>query len=150
LRYFNKELSTWKNFPKSFLALIIVLDQFSRHIYRTIDIERKQKNDKLALQYCEEFLSKGWLACLSVEEALFLIMPLRHSPSIPRLNRALFIAKSLKTLTESRNNLIQKFCKVTQRKLYELEGRLGNPEDILEFHEFPMVNTQIYSSITNF
>ncbi|XP_063902475.1 uncharacterized protein LOC135122194 isoform X2 [Zophobas morio] len=64
-------------------------------------------------------------------------MPLRHSPSIPRLNRALFIAKSLKTLTESRNNLIQKFCKVTQRKLYELEGRLGNPEDILEFHEFP-------------
>ena len=30
----NSQLEEWQNAPKSLLALIILLDQFSRHIYR--------------------------------------------------------------------------------------------------------------------
>ena len=40
----NHELNHWKASPKGHLALIIVLDQFSRHIYRN-DKHNMYKND---------------------------------------------------------------------------------------------------------
>ena len=71
--------------PLSLLALIIVFDQFTRHIYRDTSIEAKQKqkdlNDKYALFLSEKMLDKGWHKMLNAEQCIFAMMPLRHNAS---------------------------------------------------------------------
>ncbi len=53
------ELSWWEDEPRTLLALIIVLDQFSRHIYRQ-KRDLILKNDVLALSKTEKMLRNMW------------------------------------------------------------------------------------------
>ncbi|MEH6651945.1 MAG: DUF924 family protein [Motiliproteus sp.] len=73
------ELFTWREQPQGRLAEIIVLDQFSRNIYR--DQPQSFANDALALALAQQSVDLGVAEQLSVLQRTFLYMPYMHSES---------------------------------------------------------------------
>lgn len=73
------ELDHWRNAPKGRLAEIILLDQFTRNIYR--DTPRAFAADPLALGLAQEAIASGAERKLSITERRFLYMPFMHSES---------------------------------------------------------------------
>ncbi|MFH7242409.1 MAG: DUF924 family protein [Spirulina sp.] len=73
------ELFTWRTSGKGRLAEIIVLDQFSRNIYRNTPQAFAQ--DGMALVLSQEAVAHGALADLEIMERTFLLMPYMHSES---------------------------------------------------------------------
>ncbi|MGE6607622.1 DUF924 family protein [Halomonas sp. NPDC076908] len=73
------ECYAWRLTAKGRLAEIIVLDQFSRNIYR--DDARAFATDPLALALAQEAVASGADAELSSEQRVFLYMPYMHSES---------------------------------------------------------------------
>ena len=73
------ELYVWRENAQGRLAEIIVLDQFSRNIFR--GNERAFAQDSLALKLSQESVAKNVLEELSPIENAFLLMPYMHSES---------------------------------------------------------------------
>lgn len=73
------ELSTWRCCYRGRLAEIIVLDQFSRNIYRDTPMAFAQ--DALALALAQEAVDRGVAAELPPHQRAFLYMPYMHSES---------------------------------------------------------------------
>ncbi len=74
------KLNHWAHKPHGRLALILLLDQFRRNIYRgTVDAFAK---DKVALKLCVEGAMEKADQSLSPIERVFFYMPLQHSESI--------------------------------------------------------------------
>lgn len=73
------ECYAWRQTARGRLAEIIVLDQFSRNIYR--DDARAFANDALALALAQEAVAAGADADLTPVERSFLYMPYMHSES---------------------------------------------------------------------
>lgn len=73
------ELVEWRETPQGRLAEIIVLDQFSRNIYR--DKPEAFACDPLALALAQEAVSAGADAELSPTEKSFMYLPYMHSES---------------------------------------------------------------------
>lgn len=71
----------WSDSPEGILALILILDQFSRNMFRN-DAQAFSWDFK-ALYLTKLALKKHYLDSLSEYHALFLIMPLMHSESLP-------------------------------------------------------------------
>ncbi|SER61975.1 Uncharacterized conserved protein, DUF924 family [Vreelandella subterranea] len=80
------ECYAWRQTPRGRLAEIIVLDQFSRNIYR--DDARAFATDTLALALAQEAVAAGADASLSSEQRAFLYMPYMHSESAAIHERA--------------------------------------------------------------
>jgi uncharacterized protein (DUF924 family) len=78
-------LDDWATTARGRLALIILLDQFTRNLYR--GTPRAYENDARALALCEAGLDQHADAELSYEEKLFLCMPLAHSEDVTRQER---------------------------------------------------------------
>lgn len=74
------ELSDWRDTPEGRLAEIIVLDQFSRNIYR--DRPEAFAYDALAVVLTQEAIRCGDDKKLPIEQRGFLYMPLMHSESL--------------------------------------------------------------------
>ena len=74
------ECFEWRVSPRGRLAEIIVLDQFSRNIYR--HDARAFACDSQALVLAQEAVAKGTDQSLSVVERSFLYMPYMHSESL--------------------------------------------------------------------
>lgn len=73
------ELYPWRGEPKGRLAEIIVLDQFSRNVYRNTPSAFSQ--DCMALVLAQEAIHVGADRALSEIERNFLFMPFMHSES---------------------------------------------------------------------
>lgn len=73
------ELHGWRNEPSGRLAEIIVLDQFSRNIYR--NTPKAFSQDAMALVLSQEAIRQEAHLSLSPTECAFLFMPLMHSES---------------------------------------------------------------------
>ncbi|MEQ9619163.1 MAG: DUF924 family protein [Deltaproteobacteria bacterium] len=86
----NGKLRGWENTPKGALALIILLDQFSRNIYRGTPGAFSQ--DKRALGIALEGIEKGFDKELHPVERTFFYMPFMHSedPGMQRKSLRLF------------------------------------------------------------
>ncbi|MEL0066626.1 MAG: DUF924 family protein [Gammaproteobacteria bacterium] len=74
------ELSDWRATPLGRLAEIIVLDQFSRNIYR--DTPQAFSQDPLALALAQEAVQHGYDKQLNDDQRGFLYMPYMHSESM--------------------------------------------------------------------
>jgi len=74
------ELNAWRVSPEGRLAEIIVLDQFSRNIYR--DDARAYACDALALALAQEAVTAGADRDMSPAQRSFLYMPYMHSESL--------------------------------------------------------------------
>jgi uncharacterized protein (DUF924 family) len=81
------ECYAWRQTPQGRLAEIIVLDQFSRNIYR--DEARAFATDALALALAQEAVVAKADAELTSEQRAFLYMPFMHSESTAIHNTAM-------------------------------------------------------------
>ena len=73
------ELFAWRATPSGRLAEIIVLDQFSRNVYR--DTPRAFAQDALALVLAQELVASTQDRSLPVAQRIFAYMPYMHSES---------------------------------------------------------------------
>ena len=81
------ELWHWREADLGRLAEVIVLDQFSRNMYR--DTPAAFAADGIALVLAQEAIAGGVDQRLPVEQRLFLYMPFMHSESLAIHERAL-------------------------------------------------------------
>ncbi|KAG1704564.1 hypothetical protein DVH05_005495 [Phytophthora capsici] len=138
------ELDNWQDeSADSCMALILLLDQFSRHVYRDRTIaaneEQRKRNDIHALTVVEQsLLPKCWHESLPVPRFVFALMPLRHSPTPERLQDVLTAIEARRQLQEQHGDLLEKFRRTTTGRLQHLRGgpeettRGISDEDILE------------------
>ena len=83
------EFFRWRTTPEGRLAEIIVLDQFSRNIYR--DTAKAFAQDPLALALAQEAVHHGYDQQLNAEQQGFLYMPYMHSESTVVHEQALIL-----------------------------------------------------------
>jgi uncharacterized protein (DUF924 family) len=93
LRAVDGELENWVESPRGRLALIIVLDQFSRHIHRGTAEAFMQ--DGKALELCIEGIGTGDDLNLHPYERVFFYLPLQHAEDIERQNLGVEAYKQL-------------------------------------------------------
>ncbi|MHA7878812.1 MAG: DUF924 family protein [Saccharospirillum sp.] len=91
------ELDAWLEHPQGRLAMIILVDQFSRNIYRGEAAAFAW--DTLACQWAEEALGNGHLEALGAGGRMFCLMPLMHSEHLDHHER----------LAEEADRLVQAF-----------------------------------------
>lgn len=73
------ELFAWRSSAEGRLAEIVVLDQFSRNVYR--DTPRAFAQDALALALAQELVAGGQDGILPTVQRVFAYMPYMHSES---------------------------------------------------------------------
>jgi uncharacterized protein (DUF924 family) len=80
-------LSAWGHAPRSLLALIIVLDQFPRNMFR--NAPRAFATDSAALAAAVKMVDRGWDLQLAALERLFIYLPFEHAEDPAMQRRAL-------------------------------------------------------------
>lgn len=84
------KLHHWADTPKGSLALIILLDQFTRNLYRgTPDAF---SHDPVALKLAEEGFAAGLFDELDLFERMFVALPYRHAEDVAHQKRAVALA----------------------------------------------------------
>jgi uncharacterized protein (DUF924 family) len=76
----------WRDTPETLAAAIILLDQFSRNMFR--GSAKAFEADPLALELCKEALAKGWVDQVRKPLPSFILMPLQHSENIEDQERS--------------------------------------------------------------
>lgn len=76
----------WRDSPETLAAAIILLDQFSRNIFR--GSAKAFEADPLALELSKEALGKGWIDKVRKPLPSFMLMPLQHSENLQDQERS--------------------------------------------------------------
>lgn len=131
------ELFDWRMAAKGRLAEIIILDQFSRNIFR--DNARAFANDSLALALAQEALAVGADKALSLVERSFLYLPFMHSESAEIHQIAVGLYRELGIVENfdfeiKHKEIIDRFGRYPHRN--KTLGRESTPEE-LEFLKQP-------------
>ena len=131
------ELYHWRESPAGRLAEIIVLDQFSRNIFR--DTPRAFSSDPLALVLAQEAVARGADREIPVGRRSFLYMPFMHSESLAMHELALdlFKADGMKDNLDFEHrhmDIIKRFGRFPHRN--RILGRESTREE-LEFLQQP-------------
>ena len=87
------ELKHWAEEPEPRLALIILLDQFRRNIYR--GAPDAFAHDSVALKLCVEGTIAGVHDQLTPEQRIFFFMPLQHAESLKIQDKSVSIYNAL-------------------------------------------------------
>ncbi len=124
------ELAQWRETARGRLAEIIVLDQFSRNIYR--DEAACFANDEFAISLCLEAIEAQADGELSVAQKAFLYMPLMHSEELEHHELALkvFAQAGLENNFEFEKKhlrIIERFGRYPHRN--EILGRESTAEE---------------------
>ena len=85
------ELADWQETPEGALALVIVLDQFPRNMFR--GDRRTYETDGLARDVADQAISRGFDRQVSHPERQFFYLPSMHSESLPDQERCLELAR---------------------------------------------------------
>lgn len=115
----SDNLTPWEDSPDEILALIIILDQFSRNMFR--GTRMMYHVDDKAVQLTKKALDLNWDKKLEDKHyRQFLYMPLMHSESLPdqelsvKLFEALALEQPLKFAKHHRN-IIKQFNRFPHR-----------------------------------
>jgi len=125
------ELFAWREEPLGRLAEIIVLDQFSRNMFR--DTALAFATDPLSLALAQQAVAVRADKSMSPEQKCFLYMPYMHSESllIHELAVELFSGKGLENNLDfelKHKRIIEKFGRYPHRN--KLLGRQSTAEEI--------------------
>ena len=128
----EKKLLHWYDTKEGFVAHTILLDQFSRHIYR--DTEKAYKNDDFALKYVNLYFFE-YESKLKPAEKLFMIIPYQHSENILDQKKGMFILNCLikNEKTKSGKNILED----------AMFHQLGHLKIIEKFGRFPKRNVSL-------
>lgn len=121
----QKNLTHWLQSMNGTIALIIILDQFSRHISRWLGNEGddQRMSDMIALEISRSLHSKRNVLNLSVSEYVFSLMPMRHASTAIDLRCVLEKLSLKENIGLQSQELLNKFRKQTTRKLQHLQDR---------------------------
>ncbi len=131
------ELFEWRATAAGRLAEIIVLDQFSRNMFR--DTPAAFACDPLALALAQEAVRAQHDVSLTPNQRVFLCMPYMHSESLPIHDVAVALFQSI-GIPENYNfelrhkAVIERFCRFPHRNA--ILGRASSAEEI-EFLKSP-------------
>ncbi|GAA6139522.1 DUF924 family protein [Arenicella sp. 4NH20-0111] len=126
------ELNAWRATPKGRLAEIIVLDQFSRNVYR--GTASAFSNDPLALALAQEAIINQANKHLTPIENSFLYMPFMHSESlkIHQIAIDLFKGNGIESSYEfelKHKDIIERFGRYPHRNA--VLGRQSTQEEVM-------------------
>ncbi len=127
-------LDAWAQTPHGALALIVVLDQFSRHVYRRAKEDASSKRatcDQKAVVLARKVSESGWLSLYSVSQRCFALMPLRHAGGDENLAQVRAKLEEMARDQIADADILERFRKATLRSL-QSTTRHGDPSDILE------------------
>ena len=132
----SNEYDDWLNKPKECLALIILLDQFSRNLFR--DKKEAFEQDHKARLAVNQGVYVGYLERLNDSERLFFLLPLIHSEEIIDHEKAYQLLnkylnhhpdiEKIKKFWTDHTNAIKKFKRYPHRN--KILGRESTPEEI--------------------
>ncbi|MFD2180091.1 DUF924 family protein [Veronia pacifica] len=140
------KLTEWMDTPEGMLALIVLLDQFTRNIYRGIGAAFR--HDEFALAICKKGLAKGFDSRLPAIQRVFFYLPLEHSESLEDQEESLFrfsqlaklVAPEHKAVFENffdfakkHHDIIAQFGRFPHRN--STLGRLSSEEEIRWLNE---------------
>lgn len=125
------ELFAWRATPEGRLAEIVVLDQFSRNVYR--DTPRAFAQDALALVLAQELVACGQDRSLMLAQRRFAYMPYMHSESalVHRQAVALFSQPGLENTLDfelRHKAIIDRFGRYPHRNA--ILGRMSSAEEV--------------------
>lgn len=128
----NNQLDEWSDTPRGCLALIVLLDQFSRNIYRgtALSFEADPKALQLTLRAIEDRFDEE----LSLEQRSVFLLPLRHAENLEIQKLGLVKTREINnqgygTDKYALNHLaiIEKFGRFPHRNI--ILGRHNTPEE---------------------
>ncbi len=132
------KLDAWRKEASSALALVLVLDQFPRNLYRSS--ARAFEFDPLARDMALEAVSSGFDKALHPLQAVFLYLPLEHAEDIELQNRSvqLFTQLAAEAPSELRTKL-ELFTSFAQRHhdVINRFGRFPHRNEVLDRHSTP-------------
>jgi uncharacterized protein (DUF924 family) len=137
----SRELEAWRASAEPMLALVIVLDQFSRNLYR--DDARAFAQDAHARDCAAEALLRGDDLGLLPVQRQFLYLPFEHSEDLRDQEKALELFASLEAFEPTRglhewaarhHAIVARFGRFPHRNA--AVGRASTPEEI-EFLKQP-------------
>ncbi|GAB5367849.1 hypothetical protein AAMO2058_001267000, partial [Amorphochlora amoebiformis] len=111
----NGLLTDWATTPRGALAAIIILDQFSRHVYRHGPEENLKSCDNLAHRFTRALVQRGWLDKLSLPEKCFALLPLRHRGDHNELLEVLREIGKIQSEFAEHKDLLSRFRRATVR-----------------------------------
>ena len=126
----NGQKDDWANIASGCLALIILLDQFTRNIYR--DTPQAFSGDEIALALSLRCLNRGYLDDAGANQRHFMLMPLMHSEDLAIHDMSLPLfkihtnARILKYAQQHRD-IIARFNRFPHRNA--ILGRPSSPEE---------------------
>ena len=135
------KLAHWQDDARGCVALVILLDQFPRNMFR--GEARAFSADDLARQAARTLLARGWDLELSPSERMFAYLPFEHSESLADQLRCCELMQALTAFPETQDihgwavkhrDIIQRFGRFPHRNA-ALE-RASTPEEI-EFLKQP-------------
>ncbi|MBC3766058.1 DUF924 family protein [Neptunicella marina] len=131
------ELADWRRTALGALAEVIVLDQFSRNMYR--DTPQAFAQDGMALVLAQEAIAKGQDQQLNQTQRSFLYMPFMHSESVAIHRLAVELFEDLGNEDNlnfelKHKAIIDRFGRYPHRN--DILGRQSN-KDELEFLQQP-------------
>ena len=132
------ELDEWLDTPEGCLALVIILDQFSRNKFRSGS--KSYATDELALSISKTAIERNFDSQLTNDEhRAFLYMPFMHSEDLSEQEKGVelfnqFDDKNGADYAVAHKVIIEKFGRFPHRN--EILGRASTPEEI-EFLKQP-------------
>ena len=127
---FSGALEYWKSEPKSCLALVIVLDQFPRNMFR--GAARAFAADPIARNAARTILKMRWDPLYTEDEKTFAYLPFEHSEELEDQELSMRLFKDNPNFEWARKHweIIQRFGRFPHRNA--ALGRASTPEE-LEF-----------------
>lgn len=134
------ELASWAGTPRPALALVVLLDQFSRNIWR--GTPRAFAQDAQALAVARQAVSAGFLRQLAPIEQVFMTLPFEHAESLHAQHEAVRLCRevvraappewrpfmeSFLPYAEQHHELIERFGRFPHRNA--VLGRMPTPEE---------------------
>lgn len=135
-------LDAWQQAPLSCLALIIVLDQFPRNMFR--DTPQAFATDAKALDVAQRAVAQGFDQQLRPLQRIFLYLPFEHSENLAHQHQSVELTRQLSAEAPAladvfdyavrHQNVIERFGRFPHRN--RILGRESTPEEI-EFLKQP-------------
>jgi uncharacterized protein (DUF924 family) len=123
-------LSAWENSPEGALALVIVLDQFPRNMFR--GSARSYAADPLARAVAQTAIAKGFDKQIAMPQRSFFYLPFEHSEELADQERAVALMRAtgdadLLKWVELHADIVRRFGRFPHRNA--VLGRATTPEE---------------------
>jgi len=123
-------LVAWRETPRACLALVIVLDQFPRNMFR--GTARAFATDAQAREAARVIREQRWDGTMTESERLFAYLPFEHSESIEDQDLSCALMKDfdprLRDYAERHRDIIRRFGRFPHRN--GILGRQSTPAEI--------------------